>query len=152
MSSSLCSRIKNINADEVLLSKDPQILMMRNFFKATEGVAEQASAGHVPASGNLNTVPEPATEDQNLSDLVKYPSDLSNDEDDATINDIEAENSSHMGGYPGPSQRQPAVPQRKRQKLDVPYRVQREQQKQQQLEDAFQMLSQVHLTKHYYIW
>ena len=108
--------------------------MMCNFFKPTsesEGadVARQTSTSSEPTANTITM--EPATENQNFADLVNHPSDLSNDEDDTMTDDNEAENTlteKSLGC-------QPAVPLRKRQKLDIPYRAQREQKRKQRLED-----------------
>ncbi|KAG1789801.1 uncharacterized protein HD556DRAFT_1433541 [Suillus plorans] len=63
---------------------------------------------------------EPTTKNQNLADLVNYPSDLSNDED-STTDDSSEGNDTHTEKSASPGCRQPAVPLHKRQKLDIPY-------------------------------
>ncbi|KAG1802914.1 uncharacterized protein HD556DRAFT_1304152 [Suillus plorans] len=110
--------------EEAKSSKDPQISMMHNFFKATSCESEGPdvmrrtnSTGPGPPANTITM--EPTTENQNLADLVNYPSDLSNDED-STTDDSEG-NDTHTEKSASPGCRQPAVPLCKQQKLDIPY-------------------------------
>ncbi|KAG1865569.1 hypothetical protein C8R48DRAFT_747672 [Suillus tomentosus] len=112
--------------EEAKSSKDPQISMMCNFFKATSCESEDpdvmrrtSSTGPGPPANNITM--EPTTKNQNLADLVNYPSDLSNDED-GTTDDSEA-NTTHTEKSASPGCHQPAVLLRKRQKLDIPYHL-----------------------------
>jgi hypothetical protein len=112
-------------------SKDPQISMMRAFFKTPLKDAGVAA----PSESTMTAAMEPTPdENRNFADLVNYPSDLSSDHSDSLdMLDNGVETSPTDSDEVCHSQ--PIVPLRKRQRLDIPYRVQREQKRKQRLDD-----------------
>jgi len=112
-------------------SKDPQLEMMHTFFSKDNHVSTVHSENNpAPLSEAGAQTTKPRATFQNLADLVSYPSDLSSEDSESSDEDNSTGERS-----PERSGRLPAVPPRKRKKLDVSYRVQREQKRKQRSEE-----------------
>lgn len=98
---------------------------MRTFFSKGSVDVLPMEVDSVNNPGPAQTTEPSATiQSRCIADLVNYPSDLSSEEDSESSDSDDEENSEIEGKLSG---RLSAVPPRKRKKLDVPYRVQREQ-------------------------
>ncbi|KAJ7697544.1 hypothetical protein B0H16DRAFT_1749993 [Mycena metata] len=111
------ARTRELKRTEAKASTDPQIVMMRNMFAPKPPPPVQQPPP--PPQQELSAPPASLSP----AELVDYPSDHSeSDEDSGSDADDEGGN---IASASGTSRRLPAVPPRKRRKLDVPAREMR---------------------------